>query len=139
MSDVRKNNDENCLTYEGGKRKDEFYLVVGKNKENTVKVIFDENGVFNIGRHHQDFLKSRYISRTHCYIQKVDDGRYLLFAAKDSKKDLTYNGTFLEKNGTRLETLEYGVGYLLEDGQKFYITLDVPAIFTKHIRKEKTK
>ena len=127
--------DESRFTYEDGHKKATYCIVIGRKEENVIQLTFDEEGKFYIGRHHQDCFKSRYVSRTHCYIQKEKDGRYLLFAAKDSKEDLNYNGTFIEKNGTRLETLEYGKGYLLEDGCKFYVTLDIPVTFKKYSKK----
>lgn len=137
MSEENKNlkYDESRFTYEDGHKKASYCIVIGRKEENVIQLTFDEEGKFYIGRHHQDCFKSRYVSRTHCYIQKEKDGRYLLFASKDSKEDLNYNGTFIEKNGTRLETLEYGKGYLLEDGCKFYVTLDIPVTFKKYSKK----
>jgi len=107
-----------------------YSIVVGVSGENTYPVIFQDNR-FMIGRSFQGcFAEEMTVSRKHCYIKLLDDGRFALFEMKTAPST---NHTYVKHNGGRLEEIIPGKGYYLTDGSIFYVTKDIPVLFRKNV------
>lgn len=125
-----KKNDEIVIIDDLENERRNYSIVIGKNGENTISLVFD-NDRFFIGRNHQKCLETEMtVSRNHCYIKRISDNEYALFESVSSPST---NHTYIKKNGGRLEQIEPGKGYILSNGSVFYITKEIPVLFRKEI------
>lgn len=108
----------------------EYSLVIGVNGNNKINLNF-ENKRFIIGRNYQKCLENEMeVSRIHCYIKLLDDNRMALF---ESKNNPSTNHTYIKLNGGRLEQIEPGKGYIITNGDIFYLTKKIPVLLKKNI------
>ena len=108
----------------------EYSLVIGVNGNNKINLAF-ENKRFIIGRNYQKCLENEMeVSRIHCYIKLLDDNRMALF---ESKNNPSTNHTYIKLNGGRLEQIEPGKGYIITNGDIFYLTKKIPVLLKKNI------
>lgn len=108
----------------------EYSLVIGVNGNNKINLNF-ENKRFMIGRNYQKCLENEMeVSRIHCYIKLLDDNRMALF---ESKNNPSTNHTYIKLNGGRLEQIEPGKGYIITNGDIFYLTKKIPVLLKKNI------
>ena len=108
----------------------EYSLVIGVNGNNKINLVF-ENKRFIIGRNYQKCLENEMeVSRIHCYIKLLDDNRMALF---ESKNNPSTNHTYIKLNGGRLEQIEPGKGYIITNGDIFYLTKKIPVLLKKNI------